>query len=157
MYEEETIGELEFYKMKARLFENPKDFASKYQIPKARLRGLGRRESIDPEQLRSEIIRSKEEKYRYQSIVNDFKPGSRERYPSRGKKHEIPIIVRKYNNVIEKISTSYPLSIEQEQAVNLISELELKGLISEKDSGYYKSLIIQEESDIFDIFTGYFN
>ena len=65
--------------------------------------------------------------------------------------------MRKYNNVIEKISTSYPLSIEQEQAVNLISELELKGLISEKDSGYYKSLIIQEDPEIFEHFMGYNN
>lgn len=128
LYDDETITELEFYKLKSKLFENPKEFMSKYQG--TRVRGIRRRESVDPDQLRSEIVKSKEEKYRYQSIINEFRAGSRERFPSRGRKHEIPIIVRKYNNVIEKISTSYPLSIQQEQAVNLISELELKGLIS---------------------------
>lgn len=45
--------------------------------------------------------------------------------------------------MIEKISTSYPLSQEQEQAINLILELELKGLITEKESGVYKSSILQ--------------
>lgn len=54
----------------------------------------------------------------------------RGRSANRTTRYEIPIIVRKYNNVVEKISTSYPLTLEQEQAINLILELELKGLIS---------------------------
>ena len=51
--------------------------------------------------------------------------------------------MRKYNNVVEKISTSYPLTLEQEQAVNLLLELELKGLISEKEAGQFKSQVLQ--------------
>lgn len=35
----------------------------------------------------------------------------RARSGNRAKRYEIPIIVRKYNNVVEKISTSYPLTL----------------------------------------------
>ncbi len=38
----------------------------------------------------------------------------------RPRKEDIPIIVRKLNNTIENVSASYPLSLEQEQAINLI-------------------------------------
>lgn len=64
--------------------------------------------------------------------------------------------MRKFNNVIEKISTSYPLNLQQEQAINLIMELELKGLISETDGRDYKSLILQEDPEVFYLFTEYF-
>ena len=65
--------------------------------------------------------------------------------------------MRKYNNVIEKISTSYPLNLQQEQAINLIMELELKGLISESDAQDYKSLILQEDTEVFSLFAEYFD
>jgi hypothetical protein len=45
-------------------------------------------------------------------------------------KIEIPILVRKSTNVIEKVTTEHSLSAEQEQILNLLLELELKGLIT---------------------------
>lgn len=80
----------------------------------------------------------------------------RGRSGNRAKRYEIPIIVRKYNNVVEKISTSYPLTLEQERAINLILELELKGLISEKEAGKFKSLVLQEDIETFKLFREYF-
>jgi hypothetical protein len=59
--------------------------------------------------------------------------------------------------VVEKISTSYPLTLEQEQAINLILELELKGLISEKEAGQVKSLVLQEDVETFKLFSEYFD
>ena len=59
--------------------------------------------------------------------------------------------------MIEKISTSYPLNLQQEQAINLIMELELKGLISESDAQDYKSLILQEDTEVFSLFAEYFD
>jgi hypothetical protein len=56
--------------------------------------------------------------------------------------YEIPIIIRKNNNVIQKISTNYPISFEQEHSMNLIAELELKGLATEVEANFYKSLIM---------------
>lgn len=58
--------------------------------------------------------------------------------------------------MVEKISTSYPLTLEQEQAINLILEIELKGLLSEKEAGRFKSLVLQEDPDTFRLFRDYF-
>lgn len=91
----------------------------------------------------SRDVSSKEERREFQSKEERRERG-RSGNGNRNKRYEIPIIVRKYNNVVEKISTSYPLSREQEQAINLILELELKGLITEKEAGQFKSLILQE-------------
>jgi hypothetical protein len=57
---------------------------------------------------------------------------------------------------VEKISTSYPLTLEQERAINLILEIELKGLISEKEAGKFKSLVLQEDAETFKLFRDYF-
>lgn len=46
--------------------------------------------------------------------------------------------------------------MEQEQAINLIMELELKGLITENDARNYKSHILQEDPEIFHLFSQYF-
>jgi len=63
-------------------------------------------------------------------MLNDFRRrSSKEKIreaPQR--KYDIPIIIRKNNNVIQKISTNYPISFEQEHSMNLIAELQLKGL-----------------------------
>lgn len=67
--DEETISELEYYKLKAKLFENPEDFMRKYQM--GTRQGFRKKKSID--ELREEIVRSKEEKVRYQAIINEFK------------------------------------------------------------------------------------
>ena len=58
------------------------------------------------------------------------------------RRYEIPIIVRKNNNVIQKISTNYPISFEQYYSMNLISELELKGLATEAEASFYKALVL---------------
>lgn len=73
--------------------------------------GFRKKKSID--ELRKEIVRSKEEKVRYQTIINEFQETKLAPSQEKAFKNEIPIIVRKYNNVIEKISTSYPLSQQQ--------------------------------------------
>jgi hypothetical protein len=39
--------------------------------------------------------------------------------------------VRRGTNVIEKVTTEHTLSAQQEQILNLLLELELKGLITE--------------------------
>lgn len=75
-------------------------------------------------------------------MINDFKEDNVPTTQNHNFKKEIPIIVRKNNNVIEKISTSYPLNLQHEQALNLIMELELKGLISETEARDIKPLIL---------------
>ena len=55
-------------------------------------------------------MRSREERIRYQRVLNSFMKPSRELHH---RNSEIPIIVRRNNNVIQKISTSYPISPEQ--------------------------------------------
>lgn len=55
--------------MKAKLFENPEEFMRKYQM--GTRQGFRKKKSID--ELREEIVRSKEEKVRYQTIINEFK------------------------------------------------------------------------------------
>jgi hypothetical protein len=78
LLDEGELSELEFYKLKSQLLENPQDFMRKYQ--------MGTRE-----RLRSESrgdMPSKEERR------------ERGRSGNRAKRYEIPIIVRKYNNVV---------------------------------------------------------
>lgn len=58
--------------------------------------------------------------------------------------------------MIEKISTSYPLTVQQEHALNLMMELELKGLISENDARVFKSYILQEDPETFKVLMEYF-
>ena len=53
--EEETISELEFYKLKSKLLENPEDFMRKYHM--GTRQGFRKRKSIN--ELRDEIVRSK--------------------------------------------------------------------------------------------------
>lgn len=64
------------------------------------------------------------------------------------RKYEIPIIVRKNNNIIQKISTNYPISFEQEHSMNLIAELELKGLATESEANLYKTLVLNENQEM---------
>ena len=64
--------------------------------------------SIDD--FRMEILRSREERIRYQKVLNSFQKPSRE---VNNRNSEIPIIVRRNNNVIQKFSSSYPISPEQ--------------------------------------------
>lgn len=99
---------------------------------------------------RQEIIKSREERMRYQRVLNSFQKPSRE---VQNRNSEIPIIVRRSNNVIQKISTSYPISPEQEHSIHLIAELELKGLVSETEAKFYKSLVLYDNTDAYNIFT----
>jgi hypothetical protein len=80
-------------------------------------------------------------------MLNNFRRGSskektREVTQQPQRKYDIPIIIRKNNNVIQKISTNYPISFEQEHSMNLIAELELKGLATEAEASFYKSLVL---------------
>ena len=59
------------------------------------------------EQIREDIVKKKNEA-KLLSMLSSNSPS----------KQEIPILVRKGTNVIEKVSTEHPLSIEQEQILN---------------------------------------
>lgn len=131
--------------MKCDFYEHPEEFASKYSESE-------KESSIDD--FRQEIIKSREERIRYQKVLSSFQKPSRE---IQNRNSEIPIIVRRNNNVIQKISTSYPISPEQEHSIHLIAELELKGLISEAEAKFYKSLILYDNTEAYNIFTEYFN
>lgn len=93
LLEEGDLSELDFYKLKSKVLENPQDFVRTYQMgTRLGLRG-------DVEKVENREVTSKEERR------------ERGRSANRAKRYEIPIIVRKYNNVVEKISTSYPLTL----------------------------------------------
>ena len=86
LLEEGELNELEFYKLKAQVLENPKEFMKKYQ--------MGTRSGLRMESRERELS-SKEERREYQSKEERRGPSG-----NRNKRYEIPIIVRKYNNVV---------------------------------------------------------
>lgn len=105
------IGELEYFKLKCNYYEHPEQFAGRRSDSE-------RESSISIDDFRQEIIKSREERMRYQRVLNSFQKPSRE---VQNRNSEIPIIVRRNNNVIQKISTSYPISPEQEHSIHLIA------------------------------------
>lgn len=105
LLEEGAIAEIEFYKKKIVLFERPKLYINKFFTG----------ETVDRSELTEKIrryINSRREEVRILGVVSDSPP-----------KHDIPIFVRKGSNRIEKVSSEHPLSLEQEQVLNLLMEL----------------------------------
>lgn len=153
LQENEDITELEYLKLKCELLEQTEEFLSRYQLT----------EESSLENFREALLRSKEAKQRYQKMLSNFRRGSSKdktregQQPAVPRKYDIPIIIRKNNNVIQKISTNYPISFEQEHSMNLIAELELKRLATEAEAAFYKSLVLHENQEAEQLFLDYFN
>ena len=137
LLQEEFINELEFYKKKALILEQPDIFVHRYFTGET----IDRSELTD--KIRKDLIKQKEVKFF--DFISNSSP-----------KKEIPIFVRRGINKVEKVESEHPLTIEQEQICNLLLELELKGLITDQDMTLYQKQLLHLNPTLLELIRDYY-